>query len=98
MERGFAQGRGYTADQESLPHASLLKWQVAYTAKEGGKRKMKKRHCPLLNGESSLGCEDCEWWNSNECSIKTIANMLEKIAQTLDYIGERSFKITTREE
>lgn len=59
---------------------------------------MKKKHCPLLSGESSLGCKNCEWCNSNECSIKTIANMLEKIAQTLDYMGERGLKITTKEE
>lgn len=53
MERGFAQGRGYTADQESLPLASLLKWQVAYTAKEG-KMIAKKKVDSINNMEEFL--------------------------------------------
>lgn len=54
---------------------------------------LEKKDCPLCYSRSGeyvdYSCikDGCEWWNVDECSIKTLAKSIEKIAEALDFIA-----------
>lgn len=54
---------------------------------------LEKKGCPLCYSMSGdyvdylCSKNICEWWNGDECSIKTLAKSIEKIAETLDFIA-----------
>ncbi len=38
--------------------------------------------CPMTNITHECDGDECEWWDGEQCSIRTIAEALAKIAKT----------------